>query len=409
MECEASHGHQKRSKHTSSAPFSSTSIQDSSFIFPILPTELINEILVRLPVKSLVKFRLVSKTWLRLISSSDFVKTHINISANNKAYHRLMLGFDRPENNLKGCSVSSLLYDHVTRAIDLDYPPKKSHQTIKIVGSVNGLICVAIEEKDLFIWNPSIRKLTKLPAYRTDCFFSYGFGYDELHDDYKVVGITRSARHIDSPSDVSKIYSLNNNSWSCLDDFQTGIPFMKSGMFVNGKLHWAIATNRFSSYYDNWGIIFVDLADGRWGEIEKPCCGERNSVFMPCLSVLGTDLSMFCSRLCSHLDLWVMKEYGVKESWTKMFTIKYPDDLVGHSMVCPPFCMLIEGEILCRIGSIFMIYNPNDDSMRFRKVTNCNHLVEAKNYIESLVWPFVAEGTRDATTSEPKAQMKTIM
>uniref|UniRef100_M1D3E7 F-box n=1 Tax=Solanum tuberosum TaxID=4113 RepID=M1D3E7_SOLTU len=138
----------------------------------------------------------------------------------------LMLGFDLPENNLKDCSVSSLLSDHVTTTIDLDYPPKESHQSTKIVGSVNGLICVAIEKKDLFLWNPSIRKLKKLPDSETSYVFSYDFEYDELHDDYKVVGITRSVHDIYSHSDVDKIYSLNNNSWSCLDDFQTGIPFM---------------------------------------------------------------------------------------------------------------------------------------------------------------------------------------
>ncbi|WMV48253.1 hypothetical protein MTR67_041638 [Solanum verrucosum] len=132
-----------------------------SFEFPILPTELINEILVKLLVKSLVKFSCVSKFWLRLISSPDFVKARLIIYANNKAYHRLMLGFDLPENYLKNCSISSLLFDHVTMTINLDYPPKESHQSIKIVGSINGLICVAIKEKDSFLWNPSIRKLKK--------------------------------------------------------------------------------------------------------------------------------------------------------------------------------------------------------------------------------------------------------
>ncbi|KAK4732784.1 hypothetical protein R3W88_025772 [Solanum pinnatisectum] len=145
-----------------------------------------------------------------------------------------MLGFDLPENNLKDRSVSSLLSDHVTTTIDLDYPPKESHQSIKTVGSVNGLIC-----------NPSIMKLKKLPDSETSYVFSYGFEYDELHDDYKVVGITRSVR-----------------------------------MFVNGKLHWAITTKRFSNYnYNYWDIIFVDLADGRWGEINKNPWAEKEILF----------------------------------------------------------------------------------------------------------------------------------
>ncbi|KAM3356942.1 hypothetical protein P3S68_023656 [Capsicum galapagoense] len=59
----------KRSEPTSRAPFSSTSVQDSIFEFPI-------------------------KSWLDLISSSKFVKSHLNIFGNNKEYtrHRFMLG-----------------------------------------------------------------------------------------------------------------------------------------------------------------------------------------------------------------------------------------------------------------------------------------------------------------------------
>lgn len=144
--------------------------------------------------------------------------------------------------------------------------------------------------------------------------------------------------------------------------------------------------------------------------MEKPCYGEGNFKFKPCLGVLGNDLSMFCHHLRSHADVWVMKEYGVKESWTKMFIIKYPYDPVGYSLFGPPFCMSSEGEILFKNGSVFMIYNLKDDSMRSSKVTNCGHLVEANLYIESLVWPVIAKVTRSATTSKAaKPQMKTIV
>jgi len=47
-----------------------------------------------------------------------------------------------------------------------------------------------------------------------------------------------------------------------------------------------------------------------------------------------------------------------------------------------------------------MISNPNNDSMVFSKVSNCDHLGEAKNYIEILVWPFVVEGTSNLSCSD---------
>ncbi|KAG5588567.1 hypothetical protein H5410_049001 [Solanum commersonii] len=49
----------------------------------ILPAD-INEILLRLSVKSLVKFRCVLKSWFGLISSPEFIKSYLSISANNR-------------------------------------------------------------------------------------------------------------------------------------------------------------------------------------------------------------------------------------------------------------------------------------------------------------------------------------
>ncbi|XP_047264045.1 F-box/kelch-repeat protein At3g23880-like [Capsicum annuum] len=146
------------------------------------------------------------------------------------------------------------------RAIDLNCPMNKSqNHPIKVVGSINGLISLAIEEKDLFLWNPSVSKLKNSLTGR---FTSYGFGYDELYDDYKVVGITKYLCYDDSRYNVGKVYSLNNNSWKRLDDFQIVIQFPRSGVFVNGKLHWTNTAKRFG-YHNDWDIIFVDLADGR--------------------------------------------------------------------------------------------------------------------------------------------------
>ncbi|KAH0650251.1 hypothetical protein KY284_030163 [Solanum tuberosum] len=241
MEPEASHLHQRRRKHTTRAPLSSSSVQDSNFESSVLLGELIIEILLRLQVKHLLKFK----------------------SANEKTCHRLVMKFDSPENNLKDCSVNSLFYDHVTRTIDVDYLPKISYESTKFVGSVNVLICIAIEETNVFIWNPSIRKLKKLPSSGINCFYMYGFGYDELHDDYEVVVITRIV-----------------------------------GMLVNGKLHWAI-TNKVSINYKDWVILVVDLVDGRWKEIENPCYGEGTFYSIMYLGVVGIELSMVCQSTMS--------------------------------------------------------------------------------------------------------------
>ncbi|CAN4092888.1 unnamed protein product [Withania somnifera] len=165
---------------------------EASHQCPILPPELVTEILLRIPVKPLLKFKSVSKSWLALISSPDFINSHLRLSSNNKdnKYHRLILQTANHPHDPKVCSLGPLLNESVTEAFDVHYPMGNEVLT---VGSVNGLICLDLFEKGLIIWNPSIKNYKKLADSRTELkkneYYKYGFGYDELHDDYKVVDI----------------------------------------------------------------------------------------------------------------------------------------------------------------------------------------------------------------------------
>ncbi|XP_019256262.1 PREDICTED: F-box/kelch-repeat protein At3g23880-like [Nicotiana attenuata] len=234
---------------------------------------------------------------------------------------------------------------------------------VVIIPGVPWLFAVVTEQSRLG------RKFKKLP----DCgvagyYFMFGFGYDVLHDDYKVVGIYRNLSYKGLHNVEIKLYSLDSDSWRSIDDFQTGMLFIKSGIFVNGKLHWANTTSRNPSY-KGWDIISINVADGKWVKVEKPCYGKRDFDFSPCLGVLGSDLSVFCNIRKTHTNVWVMKDYKVKESRTKMFTIKCHFDSEDY-LFHPPFYISNEGGILFEIGSIFMIYNPMDDSIRYPGVTN---------------------------------------
>ncbi|XP_059312506.1 F-box/kelch-repeat protein At3g23880-like [Lycium ferocissimum] len=117
--------HPKRGKPTNPVYFPSILSKDSVLSMPNLPAELITEILLNLPVKSLLKFRSVSKSWLELISSNEFVKTHLLLSASNKNYTHHGLMFKVASTSVQGvkdCSLSCLLYDSIAEAYDLDYP-----------------------------------------------------------------------------------------------------------------------------------------------------------------------------------------------------------------------------------------------------------------------------------------------
>ncbi|KAM3222769.1 hypothetical protein P3L10_022039 [Capsicum annuum] len=172
------------------------------------PTEIVTEILSRLPVKSLLRFKSVLKSWSSLICNPEFTKYHLSLSANNnKDYtnHSVMWRVSQPEFNLKECTIME--------ETNLDYHMKNFGTSCVIEDSVNGLICLVNEAKELFLWNPALREYKKFPDFRTklkdDGHCTYGFEYDDIHDDYKVVCSFSVTRY---PRNFQEINILANNT-----------------------------------------------------------------------------------------------------------------------------------------------------------------------------------------------------
>ncbi|KAM3396595.1 hypothetical protein P3S68_000107 [Capsicum galapagoense] len=261
---------------------------------------------------------------------------------------------------------------------DLDCPIEYDRKYIRILGSCNGLIFLANSEGYSFLWNPTTRKYKTLPYFTSrwkKYIVSYGFGYDELHDDYKVVGV--SDNYIMRPNDISddtevKIYSLKSDSW-------TNVDYCDEAFLIKKNVGYG-------------GEVLHHDANEKWEKVEKPSYGAGETEW--CFVKLGNDLCVFTDYKGTHLGVWVMNQYGVKESWIKKFTITYP----GNQKLYPPhFVMPNKGEILAEFRSTFMIYNSKNDSFRCPDIINFDGCLGAEIYIESLVCPFSSEETKNST------------
>ncbi|CAI9107943.1 OLC1v1007429C1 [Oldenlandia corymbosa var. corymbosa] len=312
-----------------------------------LPEDLVPEILARLPAKSLLRFRCVSKQWKALIGSQYFVNLQLKISkarAQDNPQILLMI------NNNHGTRPSFLI-------VSPDSPPQKMRPTHlpftelrslvrRIHGCCNGLVCLSNSLTDhIVLWNPTIRKRWVLPVPVLDdaCHhppilthstiystYEYAFGYDDIGDDYKVVGILAC---FDSSSTSSpprpihqevKVYSVASNSWRRLPlNFQyivgtRGIS-RTEGKLVNNALHWKAI--------DDGGcdcIVALDL-NAETTRIFAPPPNDVESV----QSIW--DVGVFEDFLCviymhstksASASLWIMKDYGLNDSWTKITVVE---------------------------------------------------------------------------------------
>ncbi|KZV50796.1 F-box/kelch-repeat protein-like [Dorcoceras hygrometricum] len=356
----------------------SPNLEDEIVIGRTLPPELLTEILLRLPVKSLLRFTAVSKGWLSLISSTQFAKTHLKYATKNKLFthDRLIFGSRTYPMDLITCSLHSAVADsglsgsiypeideHVqVQAVCWDYPIVEPDDVIWLLGSCHGLVCVSLLANTIMLWNPMTRRSKVLPDSGTEMDFeyiglTYGFGYDELHDDYKVVEFFSFERVAGSHVlDIQvKVYSLKSNSWKTLSNWPGGYTFGGAGKFLNGAINWSV------THYDGpveWEIVSQDLAMDTFTVLPLPDLGNDDVLIE--LKIINGYLAACCERN-THMDVWLMKEYGVRKSWTKVASIQFFLDLMENQYIRPcPLFLSADSRILINYGSNISVYDPGN-------------------------------------------------
>ncbi|KFK25795.1 hypothetical protein AALP_AA8G161800 [Arabis alpina] len=159
--------------------------------FVQIPLKLVTEILGRLPVKSVARCLLVSKTWAKLISSKRFIKSFPFGSSTSQP--RVLVAFidiDRRKKQqdwyLFSPSSSSTSFMSCLTFPLLD--PEREYNA----HYVNGLISLGYGQEQQFITNPSAGKIIHLPSVKIrtsldEQIVRSFFGYDSVHDQYKVL------------------------------------------------------------------------------------------------------------------------------------------------------------------------------------------------------------------------------
>ncbi|XP_010688548.3 F-box protein CPR1 [Beta vulgaris subsp. vulgaris] len=426
-----------------------------------LPLDIITSILTRLPTKSLIRFKCVSKSWNSLIKSPNFVNIHLTQSLSSKKQLLIFNYGSFLESTPLKLSLSDL---HVTTSARFDLPTCFSGYEVSVCGSCNGLlalVCKNVDDPLLFeiiLWNPSTNIHFILPRnthvdFGTDFMgVSFGFGYDCNVDDYRIVRIvdrfynrdhSHAHGHAHGPDDDNgdldygdngeldygdggfdgelddgggggavdvdygdgggdddddddddgggggggdgdggdgedtdgsnecsfgfiyrevMVYSLRENTWKMIHvgTFGDKMEWFCPGAVINNHIiHWI-----FWKYLkDEPRLRGFDLSSGEWNRLPLPdFTGKQNtdcpndadydSFKASDIVVLGVLDECLClvTRILPQLDnvyVWVMKEYGVEESWTKLFNV-IEANIVGPLSSSPLASSYEEHQVLLR-------------------------------------------------------------
>ncbi|XP_071738955.1 F-box/kelch-repeat protein At3g06240-like [Rutidosis leptorrhynchoides] len=233
-----------------------------------------------------------------------------------------------------------------------------------ILGSCNGLLLVHRLD-DLRLVNPTTGKILKIPYFSDRYNDAYGVGYDSVTDDYKVITISRmTVPHSDPRSHFVNVYSLRNNSLSMFPicpykqyDYHT-----PRGVLLNNILHWVVVRNG----SETMTMVTFSLANEEFHEmelLESMKCSqdpfERSQVF----ALGGKLVAVFKDHHKFFYEMWVMEEYGVPKSWTKLFMFENNMDLAFEL-----FAQVSNRDILLGINKANELFIYNMDERRCTSV-----------------------------------------
>ncbi|KAA8516857.1 hypothetical protein F0562_017325 [Nyssa sinensis] len=371
-----------------------------------LPEEVVVDIVSRLPVKSLLKFRCVSKPWCALIDSTNFMKSHLKRSIETKNNMSLILDDED--------QLYSIDFESFDKAVKLDHPLKNEIFQTEVLGSCNGLLCLSNTEEDIVLWNPSIRKHRKLPftpiEFRSGfyCqFIVYGFGHDVVNDDYKLVRMVQFyVEDNDSFCSEVTVYNLISNSWRRIPDFPYYLRYKQvNGVLASGALHWVVTREPES---DTAALIAAfDIGTEDYRLVPQPEYSDTN--FHMNVRVIGDDLSIFCNYYFAHsarIDIWVMKEYGVKESWTKLFSVARPSLIRSFEYVVTIAYSKSRDKVLLEQDSKWLLwYDLKKKSVEYIWIGGLPNFFSTNVCLGSLV-PLGADGRSDGKKQPAQEKRK---
>ncbi|CAN4105034.1 unnamed protein product [Withania somnifera] len=267
----------------------------------------------------------------------------------------------------------------------------------RIVGSCKSILCLSDDlfgySNVLLLWNPAICRCLRLPMPPHDCskkgasFSMVGFGFDMESKDYKVVKMNyvHSQGACLMPP-IVEIFSLSPGIWKQFDGFvpeTCTVEQLYKQAVVQGKVHWiGYKINRERNRVENL-IVAFDLSDEIFVELQLPDCLVNGPPMQMNTAEFGESLAIYhydyytWTPSCS---IWVMKEYGVAESWSKEFNVPLdpkPGKILGFRN---------DGEILLtRNTGQLVSYNPRTHEQTDVGIVGTENSFFMGTYEESLV------------------------
>ncbi|KAI3869337.1 hypothetical protein MKW92_036496 [Papaver armeniacum] len=211
------------------------------------------------------------------------------------------------------------------------------------------------------------------------------------------------------------VYTLASNLWRRLEDipydlYNHYVTPEYSRVAVDGALHWKAF--RRSRGRKTEVILCFNMKKEIFEEIQMPT-NLFDRMFGTTLCVLKESLCLLGYISLLWVELWELKDYGVKDSWTKLFNIDI-QNLFGHVSHLTPLRSFENGEIMFGMDKNdafnVVLYDPEHGTTRKIKVYDGMKTYSCclSVYKESLVSPNSGTYSRQAEIEDEANDLQYI-
>ncbi|KAH0690723.1 hypothetical protein KY285_017926 [Solanum tuberosum] len=230
--------------------------------------DLLTEIFLRLPPKSLLRFQCVSKHWLSLISSAHFRRLHTRRNATSPASTVGVFlcrhpNYDFLALNEERISEMGRIYDRLSDS--------RGSKVVCNINSCNGLLCVGFKsddaKTDFYIYNLTTGHHRFIPVPETMIVKSMNLAFDpNISDDYYVVCVWFS---VSENRLCFSVYSSGSGIWRHSNEHCNKVDLCSyGGVFWKGAVHWFSQTSPFLCLQVDTCVFksmpSTDIPEGQW-------------------------------------------------------------------------------------------------------------------------------------------------
>ncbi|CAL5425394.1 unnamed protein product [Camellia sinensis] len=321
-----------------------------------LPLDIVFDIFSRIPIKSLLQSRSVSKLWCHIIDDPFLANMHLTKTIEEP----IMLLLSYPTLKRKNMSFHFVRESNRTLKAIENPIAKLDINECSLEGSCHGLLSFSYNKKQCFVlFNPLRNKFLELPLPTTTLqavpgVVSCGLGFDSSTRAYKLVRVVYQELDLKVLSRV-ELYSLGMSEWKEIVEVPP-YPTQGKAVFAHGFLHWLVSPF-FTHENSESMIVSFNIENEKFHMTPHPNFHSKDLDLFQLLDLNG-NLGMVDRSCHTKIDIWVLKGWEKKE-WVKEYRIDIhapggrSDN--GHFEVKG---MWEHGEILLQCEEGFFIYNP---------------------------------------------------